>query len=253
VSATRRDESTRSPSPIASLSQRRATAFQSQTRFGEERANHTRHDAPAPPLIKPASRPSESQLALCHALHWSHRPRPVWRRHFHLHRPMSRLLGDEKMAFMLSLGHIAARLFGQPHASLRVHSEPAPSSIRRAHSLHGHDNAINLIQFGCSSSRGACAAHACKTSLQNWCRCRQMIIKHPPGPCELDGAKSLRQVTSLFGRPASEWAISLTETGCCSSNNHLGRCWLCSLWPSKAPEPMVSGLARRHSKNRGHL
>jgi hypothetical protein len=40
-----------------------------------------------------------------------------------------------------------------------------------------------------------------------------MIINHPPGPCELDGAKSLCQVTSLFGRIASEWAISLTETG----------------------------------------
>jgi hypothetical protein len=159
VSATRRDESTRSPSPIASLSQRRATAFQSQTRFGEERANHTRHDAPAPPLIKPASRPSESQLALCHALPWSNRPRPVWRRHFHLHRPMSRLLGEEKMPFILSLGHIAARLSGQPHASLRVHSKPAPSSIRRAHSLHGHDNAINLNQFGSAPPRAARALH----------------------------------------------------------------------------------------------
>jgi hypothetical protein len=40
-----------------------------------------------------------------------------------------------------------------------------------------------------------------------------MIINHPPGPCELDGAKSLRQVTSLFGRPASEWAITSVTVG----------------------------------------
>jgi hypothetical protein len=184
----------------------------------------TRDDAlgpPQSPLYLSASRPSESQVGTlpCAALVKSPSSR-LRRKHFHLHRPMSRLLGDEKMPSILSLGHVAADIIWpatcQSASAFKTCSKQHLESALTARTR----NAINLNQFRCYSSRGACAAHACKTSLQNRCRCRQMIINHPLGPCELDGAKSLRQVTSLFGRAASEWAISLTETGCCSSNNH---------------------------------
>jgi hypothetical protein len=118
-------------------------------------------EPPQSPLYLSASRPSESQLALCHALPWSNRPRPVCGGGISI--SIDRWLDCWAMRrwhsyfrWGILLRQISS---GQPHASLRLHPKLAPSNIRRAHSLHGRDNAINLNQYSAAIPREARALH----------------------------------------------------------------------------------------------
>jgi hypothetical protein len=136
----------------------------------------TRYDAPGTStestlsVREPAKRKSVGTLP-CAALVESPSSR-LRRRHLHLNRPMARLLGDEKMAFILSLGHIVAANIIWPATcqsatTSKTCSKQHPESALTARTRQCYQSEPI---FGCYSSRGACAAHACKTSLQNRCR-----------------------------------------------------------------------------------